>query len=153
MFRSKKNRRRPAGLVLIACLFLLWTDREGRGEGLPFDATVDLPGLGEGRKAEKGAPFAFLFCLHAGEAGVEEVEITLDPPPEVDRLGGALSWKGALPPKDERCLDVALQSRTGMEGWSRPLQARMKLTYQGMAMVREVRFSDKGLEDTDFVSK
>ncbi|GEM_PF-5852134 len=154
MVPAGKNRKRsPAGIFVTVFLLVSWIDQAVLGEGLPFEAIIDLPGIDASGKVEKGAPFGFLFCLHTLDAEIAQVEMALVLPPEVDRLGGETAWKGDLPPREQQCLDVGLRSRTGMEKWSRPIQAEMKFIYQGMRISREVHWNGHGFEDTDFVSK
>lgn len=154
MFAFSENRNRlPAALVLAVFLFVGWVDGAVKAQGLPFDATVELAGLGGSRKVARGEPFGFLFCLRTLEAAIDRIELSLALPPEVERLGGETFWKGDLEPGEERCLDVALKSRTTIEKWSRPFHAQMKFVYQGMNVAREVNWTDQGLNDTDFVSK
>lgn len=154
LYATRENRNRNLARVLLTIsLLALRIDPDVEGAILPFDATIDLAGVDESRKVEKGEPFGFLFCLHAADNGIDLVELTLVLPPEVDRLGGETHWRGNLGPKEESCLDVALKSRTAMEKWSRPFRAEMKFTYQGMGVVREVKWTDQGLNDSDFVSR
>jgi len=137
--------------LLTLFLFAFWIDREIAAQNFPFDATVALPGVGDSRKVESGEPFGFLFCLHALETEIDQIEIILLLPKEVERLGGETVWKGTLAPKEETCLSVGLKSRTKMEKWRRPIQAQMKFIYQGMGITREVRWTDQSFDDTGFV--
>lgn len=152
MISSRENRKTfPAGVLFAISLFALWIDREIHAQGFPFDATVDLQGVGALRKVEPGEPFGFLLCLHALETEIDRIEITLVLPKEVERLGGETVWKGNLAPQQETCLSVGLRSRTKMEKWRRPLHAEMRFVYQGMEMTREVRWTDQSFDDTGFV--
>lgn len=152
MISSRKSRKPfPARVLFTLFLLTLSLGREVAAQGFPFDATVDLPGVGESQKVEKGEPFAFLFCLHALETEIEQIEITLVLPKEVERLGGEMVWKGNLSPQEESCLSVGLKSRTKMEKWRRPLQAQMKFVYQGMGITREVLWTDQTFDDSGFV--
>lgn len=151
--RRRNRHPSPAGIFLAGSLAALLMGGEGNGVELPFDATIDLPGVGESRKVQKEEPFGFLFCLHAMQVGIDQAEMRLVLPPEVRNMGGETSWKGSLGAREESCLNVGLTSRTGIEQWSRPFQAHLEFVYQGMLVTRNIKWSDLGLEDTDFVSK
>lgn len=152
--RSKQRWDRPlTGVILAAFLIASKAGGEVQEGKLPFTATIDLPGTGKSQKAGKGEPFGILVCLHAFETGIEGAKIAITLPPEVQNLGGETVWKGDLAPQNESCLNLGLRSRTEQERWSRPIEAKIEFTYQGMAVTRAIAWSVKGLEDTDFISK
>jgi len=141
------------GLVL--CLIALMVSDEGNGRDLPFGRTVGMAGVKIGEKVRAGKLFGFTICVETFKTTLENIEMRLSIPPEVELTNGETSWKGRLDQNQEHCLFPSMKSKTDMDQWTKPIHGHTEFAEmsEGLSYTWDVKWSQSGLEDTDFVPK
>ena len=102
-------------------------------------------------KVYEGKPFGIKLCLQSFKEPLTSAKMTVSLPPEVIlREEGGLSWSGNLDKDSEECLNVWMKSKTDWKEWSEPIKAHVEFIFTFYKATRELSWSHKGMEDSDW---
>lgn len=140
----------------------------------PFGITISMGA--KDNKIINNQVFSVHICLEAWDGDITDLEMSIQPPFEVEKLSGESSWKGELTPKKEKslyskfltllgisqqeknpttpykkCIVPLLKAKKDIEKWSSPIHGHLELFYEGDKFTRDIMWSATGFNDTGWI--
>jgi hypothetical protein len=95
--------------------------------------------------------FHFSMGLYALKVDLVDAQMEIKLPKEVELVKGDLLWKGQIKRKNDQWLDLHMKSLVEMDKWSSEIKGRVVFTTsEGEKVWREVKWSARGFEDSDW---
>lgn len=121
------------------------------GKGAPFGVDIIMGNVGKEKEVFENQIFDFEICLYAEEGSLNNVEMNITLPPEVEKWIGEAAWTGVLDAGQKKCLLLGLKSRADIKKWSKAISGHLEFIHKGLWYKRDVNWGPHGFKDTGFV--